>query len=62
MTEGMVGGGGDGTAGATTEFDGGNMMPAIDKNALGECRSVTITCISEIGWHDTDQMLADITV
>ena len=36
------------------------MMPAIDKNALGECRSVTITCISEIGWHDTDQMLADI--
>ena len=36
------------------------MTPAIDKNALGECRSVTITCISEIGWHDTDRMLADI--
>ena len=36
------------------------MMPAIDKDALGECQSVTITCISEIGWHDTNQMLADI--
>ena len=35
-------------------------MPAIDKDALGECQSVTITCISEIGWHDTNQMLADI--
>ena len=36
------------------------MAPAIDKDGLGECQSVTITCISEIGWHDTDRMLADI--
>jgi len=31
-----------------------------NKDRLGECRSVTITCISEIGWHDTDRLLADI--
>ncbi len=31
-----------------------------DKKSLGVCRSVTITCISEVGWHDTDRMLADI--
>ena len=36
------------------------MLPAIDKGGLGECRSVTITCVSETGWHDTDLMLADI--
>lgn len=31
-----------------------------EKEKLGECRSVTMTCISEMGWHDTTQMLADI--
>lgn len=31
-----------------------------NKDGLGTCRSLTITCISEIGWHDTDRMLADI--
>jgi 7,8-dihydropterin-6-yl-methyl-4-(beta-D-ribofuranosyl)aminobenzene 5'-phosphate synthase len=29
-------------------------------DALGECRSVAVTCISEVGWHDTDRVLADI--
>ena len=27
---------------------------------IGACASLTITCVSEIGWHDTGQMLADI--
>lgn len=36
------------------------IMAKEDKSSLGECRAVTITCISEIGWHDTDRMLADI--
>jgi len=35
-------------------------MTREDKDRLGVCRSVTITCISEVGWHDTDRMLADI--
>ena len=35
-------------------------MTREEKDSLGVCRSVTITCISEIGWHDTDRMLADI--
>ena len=35
-------------------------MTTDDKNSLGVCHSVTITCISELGWHDTDRMLADI--
>jgi len=37
------------------------MGSAIDKAALGECRSVSITCLSEIGWHDTAVMQADVT-
>jgi len=36
------------------------MMPAPDKEKLGECRSLTVTCLSETGWHDNDLMLADI--
>ncbi|WP_089724438.1 hypothetical protein [Candidatus Thiosymbion oneisti] len=35
-------------------------MTRGDKERLGVCRSVTITCISEVGWHDTDRLLADI--
>ena len=35
-------------------------MMTYDKIHLGECRSVKITNISEIGWHDTKLMLADI--
>jgi len=35
-------------------------MTKANKESLGACRSVTITCISEVGWHDTDRMLADI--
>ena len=35
-------------------------MSTPDKNGLGECRSVTITCISETGWHDGARMLADV--
>ena len=35
-------------------------MSAMDKVGLGECRSVTITCISETGWYDTRVMLEDI--
>jgi len=35
-------------------------MATDDKNSFGVCRSVTITCISELGWHDTNRMLADI--
>ncbi|MBF0175743.1 MAG: hypothetical protein HQL63_02670 [Magnetococcales bacterium] len=30
------------------------------KSSLGTCRSVTVTSISEIGWHDTDIILPDI--
>lgn len=37
-----------------------NHTTADDKSYLGECRRVTITSISEIGWHDTRQILADI--
>ena len=29
-------------------------------NDIGACKSATITCVSEIGWHDTSRMLADI--
>lgn len=36
------------------------MASANSKIDIGSCRSVKITCISEIGWHDTDQMLDDI--
>ncbi|MBF0425298.1 MAG: MBL fold metallo-hydrolase [Magnetococcales bacterium] len=34
--------------------------PLRPRAHLGTCRSVAITCISEIGWHDTDLLLADI--
>ena len=33
------------------------MAPGID---IGACRSATITCVSETGWHDTQTLLADI--
>ncbi|MFN3076058.1 MAG: MBL fold metallo-hydrolase [Alphaproteobacteria bacterium] len=35
-------------------------MSEIDKQSLGECRSVTITCISEAGWRDPERMQADV--
>ena len=33
------------------------MTSGID---IGACASVTITCVSETGWHDTGRLLADI--
>ncbi|MBI5570386.1 MAG: MBL fold metallo-hydrolase [Desulfomonile tiedjei] len=31
-----------------------------DLRAIGECKRVTITCISEVGWWDTHVLLADL--
>ena len=36
------------------------MATRLHKSELGECLSVSITSISEIGWHDTALMLSDI--
>lgn len=36
------------------------MVATAARDGLGACRSVTITCVSETGWHDTATLLADI--
>ncbi|HMK33721.1 MAG TPA: MBL fold metallo-hydrolase [Desulfomonilaceae bacterium] len=32
----------------------------LDLKSMGECKKVTITCISEVGWWDNQVMLADL--
>lgn len=33
---------------------------SLDLKAIGECKKVTITCVSELGWFDTKVLLADM--
>lgn len=36
------------------------VKPAGGKLDIGVCRSVKVTCVSEVGWHSNDRLLADI--
>ncbi|MFZ5867027.1 MAG: MBL fold metallo-hydrolase [Thermodesulfobacteriota bacterium] len=52
--------------GAAIALDSAILAPyvnagSLDLKAVGECKKVTITCISEVGWWDTKVLLADVT-
>ena len=51
--------------GAVIALDSAVLAPCVsadslDLKAVGECKKVTITCISEVGWWDTKVVVADM--
>jgi 7,8-dihydropterin-6-yl-methyl-4-(beta-D-ribofuranosyl)aminobenzene 5'-phosphate synthase len=51
--------------GAVIYLDNAIMAPQVsaatkDLSAIGQCKSVSIKCISEVGWFDTKQLMSDL--
>ncbi len=51
--------------GAVLTLDGAVMLPHLmaapkDLSEIGQCKNVTITCISEVGWWDNKVLLSDL--
>ncbi|MCA1961819.1 MAG: MBL fold metallo-hydrolase [Desulfomonile sp.] len=51
--------------GAVIALDSAVLAPHVNADApdlktIGECKKVTVTCVSEVGWWDTKVLLADL--